>query len=91
MTRDENLDLNSLPRPVERNPDADRHWVLGSLVALVAIFGFFLLLSRYEGTTQTASNTSSPPASMPSAGSSSLPAGPGTSGSGSPPSAPANR
>ena len=77
-------------RPIEGDPDKDKRWVIGSLIALVAIFGFFVALSRYDGATHTADTTPSPQASGPSAGSSSLPKGPATTGDGAT-SAPASR
>jgi hypothetical protein len=72
MNRDENPPTSGPPSQAD-----DRRWVLGSLVALVAIAVFFIAIGRYEGMSPTTTGQSSQPANPgPSAGSSSLPKGP---------------
>jgi hypothetical protein len=78
MTHLEDPHMPSRPIPGDQN--SDKRWVLWSLVALVAIFGFFITVGRVDFTTLTASDTSSPQAETTgqsrSGGSSTLPKGP---------------
>ncbi len=72
-------DTTTLEQASSGNPSEDRRWVLGSLVALIAIAVFFVAIGRYEGTSSSTTGQASAPATPgPSAGSSSLPKGPGS-------------
>ena len=93
MTNYENDPNYSLrTRPGYREEEASYSgWIIGGIVALVVIFGIFMLFGRDSGTTNTASNANRPttttraPATTPPAttgsGSATAPA-PGSSGSG---------
>jgi hypothetical protein len=78
MTRFEDPNMPRRPSPAAQ--DSDKRYVLWSLVALVAIFGFFLAVGRVDFATLVASDKSSPQAEttgqVRSGGSSSLPKGP---------------
>jgi hypothetical protein len=78
MTRFE--DSNRPRRPSPAAQSNDKRYVLWSLVALVALAGFFFALGRVDFTTLVASDKSSPQAETTgqarSGGSSSLPKGP---------------
>src|SRR5262245_16521153 len=67
-------------RPVVDDQEKDKRFVLWSLSALIAIFGFFFAVDRIDFKSRTAGDTSRPQAETTaqsvSAGSSSLPKGP---------------
>jgi hypothetical protein len=62
------------PSPADAN--ADRRWVLGSLLALVAIAAFFVAIGRYEGTSGTTEQAAAPADSGTVGGASLMPKGP---------------
>jgi hypothetical protein len=73
-------DPNMPPRPFPADQSNDKRWVLWSLVALVAICGFFFAAGRVDFSTLTASDKPSTQAEttgqVRSGGSSTLPKGP---------------
>jgi hypothetical protein len=82
MTRLEETHLKhpNMSRPIPGDQNNDKRYVLLSLAALVAIFGFFFAVGRVDFATLVASDKSSPQAETTgqarSGGSSSLPKGP---------------
>jgi len=76
-----NLEDPNLPRrPVPGDQNNDKRWVQWSLVALVAIFGFFFAVGRVDFSVLTASDKSGPQPETTgqarSGGSATLPKGP---------------
>ena len=62
--------------PSPAKADADRRWVLGSFVALIAIAVFFIAIGRYEGSSGTTEQASAPADSGTVGGASLMPKGP---------------
>jgi hypothetical protein len=69
---------HEVPRtPSPAKADADRRWVLGSFVALIAIAVFFIAIGRYEGSGSRTTERASTPADSGTVGGASLmPKGP---------------
>jgi hypothetical protein len=74
-TREEARPSSSAPSSARDSED--RRFVLGSLVALVAIAVFFIAIGRYEGGSSSTTAQNSPPADSGTVGGASLmPKGP---------------